>query len=340
MRFIGVDLHKNTFTTAYRTPGEEEPVIKTYKMNSLGLKDFIESLQSTDMVALETLCNTYYFVDEIKAYVKEVQIVNTRKFKIIKQSGKKTDKNDAKLIALYLEKGLLPTVRYQDKESRDLKSLITTRDKLVSIRSGIKNKIHALFMSNGINSQKKDIYNQKNIEAILTNYDISESNRFEITVLLQQIDILNENIKTLTKRVEQCGSKLENNENLISITGIGKLSSAILINGIGNIKDFQSEKALFSYFGIVPFVSDSGESVRHGHITKWGNRLLRKTLVQITFTAIRYNQFLSNYYKRKKTEKGAGKAIIATSRKVLKIIYDTLKNNWIFEDFNNFVLAS
>ncbi|HKQ07069.1 MAG TPA: IS110 family transposase, partial [Blastocatellia bacterium] len=32
-------------------------------------------------------------------------------------------------------------------------------------------------------------------------------------------------------------------------------------------------------------------------------------------------------------------AIIATARKFLGIIYRTLKNDWVFEDFPNFVLA-
>jgi hypothetical protein len=37
--------------------------------------------------------------------------------------------------------------------------------------------------------------------------------------------------------------------------------------------------------------------------------------------------------------RGAGKAIIALVRKFLEIIYRTLKNQWVFEDFPNFVLA-
>ena len=40
-----------------------------------------------------------------------------------------------------------------------------------------------------------------------------------------------------------------------------------------------------------------------------------------------------------KSRRGGGKAIIALARKFLGIIYRTLKNNWIFEDFPNFVLA-
>lgn len=43
---------------------------------------------------------------------------------------------------------------------------------------------------------------------------------------------------------------------------------------------------------------------------------------------------------RIKHKKGSGKAIIATARKMLSIIYDTLKNDWVFEDFDNFVLQN
>jgi hypothetical protein len=42
---------------------------------------------------------------------------------------------------------------------------------------------------------------------------------------------------------------------------------------------------------------------------------------------------------RIKARKGGGKAIIATARKFLGIIYRTLKNDRVFEDFPNFVLA-
>jgi len=37
--------------------------------------------------------------------------------------------------------------------------------------------------------------------------------------------------------------------------------------------------------------------------------------------------------------RGTGKAIVALAREFLGIIYRTLKNNWVFEDFRNFVLA-
>ena len=46
-----------------------------------------------------------------------------------------------------------------------------------------------------------------------------------------------------------------------------------------------------------------------------------------------------SFYEKLKSKKGSGKAIIATSRKLLTIIYRTLKNDWVFEDFSNYKLA-
>ncbi len=51
------------------------------------------------------------------------------------------------------------------------------------------------------------------------------------------------------------------------------------------------------------------------------------------------NEYLKKYYEQVKARRGHGKAKIALARKYLKIIYNSLKNDWVFEDFNNFVLA-
>jgi transposase len=75
-----------------------------------------------------------------------------------------------------------------------------------------------------------------------------------------------------------------------------------------------------------------------GRITKRGTKLGRTTLVQCALIAQRYSPYLKAYYEKKKS-RGTGKAIIALARKFLGIIYRTLKNKWLFEDFPNFVLA-
>ena len=50
-------------------------------------------------------------------------------------------------------------------------------------------------------------------------------------------------------------------------------AAAILLAVIGQVNDFESEDKLASYFGIVPRVSNSNETVQHGRITKRGSKL-------------------------------------------------------------------
>ena len=136
------------------------------------------------------------------------------------------------------------------------------------------------------------------------------------------------------------GQKLKCHKSLTSIKGIADRSATVLLSVIGDVSDFADENKLAAYFGIVPRVSDSNETVRHGRITKHGSKLGRTTLVQCTLVAKKYNPYLRQYYERIKSHSGSGKAVIATAGKFLGIIYNTLKNGWVFEDFPNFLIAN
>ena len=109
---------------------------------------------------------------------------------------------------------------------------------------------------------------------------------------------------------------------------------------IGKIEDFAEPAKLAAYFGLVPRVQNSNETERSGHITKQGNKLARTALVQCSLIAKRFSAYLQKFYQRIQRRRGGGKANIALARKFLGVIYYTLKNNWVFEDFPNFVLAS
>lgn len=58
--------------------------------------------------------------------------------------------------------------------------------------------------------------------------------------------------------------------------------------------------------------------------------------MQCTLVAIRYSDYLRTFYDRIKARRGAPKAIIATAKKLLHIVFHTLKHNWVFEDFTTF----
>lgn len=335
-RYIGVDLHKNTFTVCYLSKKSQE--LKSFKVSGREIEAFKDTLSKSDEVAVESTGNTGYFVREIKRAVKVVRIINPTQFKIISHSVKKTDEKDAEIIAKYLSKGLVPEVRMKSKEDAQLSSLIGTRDKFVKLRTMLKNKIHNILNANGIVTKKEIFSSKKGLERVLDN-DLDQASLFELRIVVTEIQNLSKSISEIDNELKNRGSKLKGHKNLTSIKGIGDISSTILLNTIGNINDFDGDHKLAAYIGIVPRVQISNETSHYGRITKMGNKLARTALVQSTLIAIRYNPYLRDFYMKLKAKKGSGKAIIATARKLLTIIYRTLKNNWVFEDFSNFKLA-
>jgi len=250
----------------------------------------------------------------------------------------KTDKNDALNLARFLKADLLPEVRAKSEKAEKVQSLVNTRTKLVRLKTSLINKIHALYVARGLKLKKTALGSEKGLDKVLED-DWSAIERIELEIILEQIRSLKAGIRKLDKAIAEQASQLEGYESLVSMAGIGSLSAGILLAVIGEVKDFASADKLASYFGIVPRVSNSNERVNHGRITKRGSKTGRTTLVQCALSAIKKNEYLKKYYEQGKARRGHGKAKIALARKYPGIIYNTLTNNWVFADFNNFELA-
>ncbi|MBO8182864.1 MAG: IS110 family transposase [Archaeoglobus sp.] len=74
-----------------------------------------------------------------------------------------------------------------------------------------------------------------------------------------------------------------------------------------------------SYAGLVPSLRQSGNKVIK--VTKEENKLLRWVHVQCAFVAMRSDEKFRNFYERIKQREGFQKAIVATARKLLTVIY-------------------
>ncbi len=334
-RYIGIDLHRNCFTACIRLENGRE-YLREWKLKDL--TTFTGKLRATDQVAVEVTGNTRLFYDAVAPHVERVVAVNPNQFKVITHSVKKTDPNDARNLALYLAKDLLPEVRMKDKTRAQIASLTQTRDSMVKLRTALKNKVNNICSAHGINLDKEFLASEKGLEAVLE-MRFDPLVNMELKIIVDQIRSLNRSVAELEEAIGQEGRKLDGHKNLTSIKGIGGLSGSILLSIIGDIDDFADEGKLAAYFGIVPRVCNSNETEHSGRITKRGTKLGRTTLIQCALIAQRYNPYLRSYYERMKKRRGTGKAIVALARKFLGIIYRTLKNKWVFADFPNFVLA-
>jgi transposase len=295
-RYIGIDLHRNCFTACLRLENGRE-YLKEWKLEEMG--KFAEKRRPSDQVAVEVTGNTRLFHDAVAPHVARVVAVNPSQFQVITHSVKKTDPNDARNLALYLAKDLLPEVRMKDKTQAQIASLTQTRDSMVKLRTALKNKVNNLCSAQGVNLNKESLSSQKGLKAVLEmHFDLLVN--LELKIIVDQIRSLNKSIAELEETIGKQGQQLEGHRNLTSIKGIGGLGGSILLSIIGDIGDFADEGKLAAYFGIVPRVSNSNETEHSGRITKRGTKLGRTTLIQCALIAQRYSPYLKTYYEKMK----------------------------------------
>ncbi len=93
-------------------------------------------------------------------------MVNPRQFKVIRTSVKKTDRNDARALAFFLSKNMLPETRLKSTQETELASLTHTRDKMVKQRTMMLNGIYALHVRHGMKLKKEGLASKKRLREL------------------------------------------------------------------------------------------------------------------------------------------------------------------------------
>ncbi|MDQ5922184.1 MAG: transposase [Pseudomonadota bacterium] len=266
MRYIGVDLHTTQLTVCYLTATNS--VLEVFELSEF--EKFKNSLQIDDQIAVESTSNSNWFYEECKSLVAKIVVVNTHQFRVIATSCNKTDENDARVLAEFLAKDMLPTSKTKDIHLMHLQSSIDTRAILIKQKTMLKNEIHAIFVQNGLKLKSSLLESNKGLNSIKDS-NVSATMRLNLQVLVDMIIGINNQIKILDQHLELEGSKLCGYEHLTQIKGVGCITAIMLLIAIGNINNFDSAKKLCSYFGIVPRVRNSNDTINHGSITKRGD---------------------------------------------------------------------
>jgi transposase len=337
VRHIGLDLAKRSFTVCYLEEDDNYSV-RTFINSGDGIAAFQAELKSDDRVALEAGLNSYFFYDVLKPVVAEVVVVSPGQFAVITHSKKKTDRNDAIALARFLKLGWLPTVEVPDKRIRELRQLFGARELLVKTSRSLKNMGHAVLARNGLTGSKADFATHVGRQRLAHRTDVPPTERTILDIALRQIEVLEGELDALEKNIVKLGRDLSGLRRLLQVRGFGLIAGIGVLVEIGDIKRFESAKRLVSYAGLATAVYQSGGTELHGHITKQGRKRLRGFMVEAVLSMLRNpaeRNPLADFYQRKKKEKGAGKAIVASARKLLTMIYVLLAKDleyWFLEE--------
>lgn len=344
---LGVDLHKMQFTVHAVNEETGEMVLNgVFRTDSQGYKNFCEKLHTIEAetecsieLAVEATDNARYFKNKMEAEGFGVLVVNTSKFKVITMSTKKTDANDAATLAFYLSKDMLPQSHLCDQTSEEIRRMLKTRSILVSSTVKIKNQIHGMLLGYGIETKTAQFQSKKKKQELindLADHNFSQFTASSLEVTLNILDDIYAQVKKIEEQIKEMTKENETVELLMTMPGIGFVGATTIASYTDDIERFDGDfKRFSSYLGIVPSVHNSADTVHMGHITKRGPQELRTAFVQVAMGIIRQPQNTSEWklmkdYQTMKTSKGSGRAIIALTRKVARIVFAMLNNKETF----------
>ena len=255
----------------------------------------------------------------------DVTLVDPSKNRIIADATVKTDRVDAKRLAMMLRTDMLAKSYVPPDEIRSLRDLVRTRKSLVEERTAEKNRVQAV-LARTDNIYDSELFGPDGRE-FLAELSLSEGDRMIVEAHLSIIDEYDEQIEILDKKISQQLAESPAAELLLTIPGVGEYTAATVIAEVGEIERFDTDKQLVSYAGLDPEVHQSGDTEIRGGISKEGSAPLRWTLVQSAHVAVRHDEYLGNFYTRLKRKKNHQIAVVAAARKLLVSIFYMLTRN-------------
>jgi transposase len=306
--FVGIDIskkhldvHFNPLNKSFRIENSAagiEALLKNlsfYKVNQI----VCESSGGYEHLLIKTLRDAQYKVwhidpKQIKAFVKSQGV------------KAKTDKIDAKMMALFASKN---QPQYQQNNKSEqleiLSALVRRRTDLTDIGAMEKKRL----------SHPSQMHCKKDIQ--------------------DHINFIEKQIKELEKEIDKIidnDDDLKKKSNLMqTMPGIGKVTASALISEMPELGVIPNKQAA-ALVGVVPYPQESGSYKGEAHI-EGGRKMMRHILYMSCLSACKYNPKFKEFYQRlKNSGKKSKVAMVAVMRKMIEGINTILYKNetWRF----------
>jgi transposase len=281
---------------------------------------------------IESMTGARFVHDTLEALGWAVEIADAAKVKGLAPLAAKTDRIDARVLALLSARDLVPAIWLPDPRVREERELARFRLHLVKHRSQLKHRIHSTLMSFGRPCPVSDLFGVAGRE-LLTKLDIPEPWAGNVMASVSLIDDLEDQISELNAQLRSGGAEHPYVPKLLTVPGIGSVLAFTIAAEIGDISRFPSATKLTGYTGLCPRVVQSGEKDRRGPLTKQGPRYLRWALMEATMHALRHPAYAERYQRNKARlgkQRGAKVAQIDIARKLTVAIWHMLTRNESF----------
>ena len=319
-RAIGLDVHRDFCVIAICEDGQVRSVGRVPSTPD-GLATLAESLLASDRVALEVTGSCWEVARLLEPHVDRVIVVSPDDTGIT-QARAKTDRLDARALAMLLWRGEVEAVWMPDERCRILRRRLSRREQLVHARSRSKNEIHAVLQRRLQGKPPcSDLFGVKG-RAWLASLELPLEERESVDAGIRHVEFLDAEVAAVERLIAQQALSWPEIRRLMTVPGVNLICAASFIAAVGDPRRFMTSRKLVAYLGLDPKVKQSGEApARSGRISKRGSPSARWALVEAAWTAVLQPGPLHGFYERTKARRGHGKAIVATARKLAVLFW-------------------
>jgi transposase len=314
--YCGIDLHKENLAGCIMNKDGKTTRKHIFPSSKEAIERFLYGIPNSEITIAIEACGlwrgTYKILTEM-GY--EVKLANPKKTHDI-ACKKKTDKIDAKILADLLRTHYLPEVWIPDEKTMRLRDLTRHKSNLTRLRVSVQQKIKAYLLLKGKKYGK--LWNEKSLSKL------AEEDQ-DVNNLVNVYQVLKKEKKEVLNRIKKTARNMRETNLLMSMTGIGDLSSLMILAEIGDIKRFPSPKELISYAGLCPGIYQTGtteRNVKNNAVNKW----LKWIIYECSGRAIMLDPKFQQYFYKVQQRKGYQTSRRAAARKMITIIWHMLTN--------------
>jgi transposase len=215
----------------------------------------------------------------------------------------KTNRLDSRGLSENLRGGQLKSIHVPTTLYRELRHLTQLRDALVSEAVAMKQRIKSLLLMEGLEFPPAPAGSQWSfrVKKKLREMSCSATVRFKLDRLLDSLEFSEKQIVKTTAEIRRfCQNDPELSRcigYLQSLPGIGWIVASQLMARIGDWRQIQNIRQLPAFLGLVPTESSTGERTERGSITHSGDPRLRSKLIQASWSAIRQDGELREFFR-------------------------------------------
>jgi transposase len=323
MSIIGCDLHSRYQVIARLDREAGEIVTRRLEHENGEARAFYSALPKPSLIGIEATGYTQWFERMAAELGHELWVGDPAEIRARAVRRQKTDTRDAKhLLDLLLSKRF-PRIWVPTPEERDVRQLLKHRNKLVRMRTSLRNQLHFLAMSQGV-CRKRKLWSARG-RADLEGLGLGPWASQRRQELLELLDRLGPRIEELDQAVQTEAERRPEAVRLMVQKGVGPVTALAFVLTIGPVERFSNSRKLVSYLGLNPSEDSSGGHQRLGHISKQGNEMLRWLLVEAGHGVAQFDPELRRKYQRLAFRRGRNVAKVALARHLAVRLYWTLR---------------